>query len=1065
MGLRSSSKKDDIPQTPAKDRSHTEQHPGMSADKPPGSSGMNNCPSQPDSAFIVDELTQPQLQEKPIESPSDKPIRQLWDVAYENLRAEHAQLVQSFENQIKGNLGAGIIIGPTTKKDWMNAILKRKMDQIKRDHPTLKLGGSEVEVQDVVKPVLSVFNWVNDFVSTAVSANPYAAIAWSGVSLLLPLLLNPLEQRKSLAQGLEYISSLIVRSYMWEDLHMRRYGSDTSQAASSSHAAYRRTLEMLYREVLRFQIVAYRYYNHNPISRLVRSAVKYDDWIELLESIKNLEVEFHGIMSSLDNNQRQTMGGFDNIAKDLSEMKKKDEKTLGAKQRTKLLEWLCEVDTSTQYIAAREKHQNGTCQWLVNESWKFETWKRAPKSFLWLNGKAGSGKSILSSSVIKHLKDQYEKDPQTALAYFFFSFGNAQQQSASVMISSLLRQLWASRQDTSKEMRNFANLKERGERPDMGALEAALSATIHGFREVFIVVDALDECPTIHSERAEKDIESKMGEILSTPSKVSIDLAEQQLGLNADMELYIDSVLSTEKYRSWPKDVKVDAKNALVEKADGMFQYIVCQFEVLQKLRSKKPILEALKNLPMGLDNTYDRLLQGVDLDFQSQVLGSLKWLALSNGGRLRLSELAEIFALCSEPAATFDKDQRLFDPKDVLEYFPSIVATETGSEQKDPRSFMSEYETVTFVRLAHFTVKEYLMSDRIQDGPAKQFYFTEENAHLKIAHDCLSYHLYRSAEDRKDDNDLPLKRYAVENWEWHLELVPRNLWTPEIVWLASSALFTRKGNGFLVQEDLDLALLDAVDGGNAELVQFLLKEGADVNARSEVFTGALGERLGGALQVATYNIHLAIVELLLDHGADINARYEQQSPLEVAAGRDSLAALELLLLLDNGVDINDRKGRRHGTALQAALELSRGHSKVVSRVGFLLEHGADVNVGAGLYGFPLQSACMAPEGIKGIGGIMWDENVDGLVYLLENCSDIDVNMKGGIFCTALQAAVYNGKTSAPDCQQPLEPDQKWLELVAEEDGRGAVERYETFCKKLKVKLNDEDELKDGKIG
>lgn len=51
---------------------------------------------------------------------------------------------------------------------------------------------------------------------------------------------------------------------------------------------------------------------------------------------------------------------------------------------------------------------------------------------------AGSGKSILSASVIKHLRDNCKSDPGTALAYFYFNFGSLEQQSVAIMLSSLV---------------------------------------------------------------------------------------------------------------------------------------------------------------------------------------------------------------------------------------------------------------------------------------------------------------------------------------------------------------------------------------------------------------------------------------------------------------------------------------------------------------------------------------------------------------------------------------------------------------------------------------------------
>ena len=36
-------------------------------------------------------------------------------------------------------------------------------------------------------PVVSMIGWAKDYIGAAASGNPYTAIAWSGVSLLLPV--------------------------------------------------------------------------------------------------------------------------------------------------------------------------------------------------------------------------------------------------------------------------------------------------------------------------------------------------------------------------------------------------------------------------------------------------------------------------------------------------------------------------------------------------------------------------------------------------------------------------------------------------------------------------------------------------------------------------------------------------------------------------------------------------------------------------------------------------------------------------------------------------------------
>lgn len=60
-----------------------------------------------------------------------------------------------------------------------------------------------VEVKAHVDKVVKTVIWAQGFLSSATSADAHAALAWAGVSLLYPLLLNPTSQNKALVDGLE----------------------------------------------------------------------------------------------------------------------------------------------------------------------------------------------------------------------------------------------------------------------------------------------------------------------------------------------------------------------------------------------------------------------------------------------------------------------------------------------------------------------------------------------------------------------------------------------------------------------------------------------------------------------------------------------------------------------------------------------------------------------------------------------------------------------------------------------------------------------------------------------
>ena len=118
-----------------------------------------------------------------------------------------------------------------------------------------------------------------------------------------------------------------------------------------------------------------------------------------------------------------------------------------------------------------------------------------------------------------------------------------------------------------------------------------------------------------------------------------------------------------------------------------------CQLEVLRKCRTHDSLIKSLGSLPKTLDETYERVLTGIDDSDRELAIVAFQWLAFS-ARPLRLDELAE--ALAVRPGST--QMDNLFTPQDILTICSSLVTlTSTGE-----------------LKLAHFTVKEYLLSDRI---------------------------------------------------------------------------------------------------------------------------------------------------------------------------------------------------------------------------------------------------------------------------------------------------------------------------------------------------------------
>jgi len=259
---------------------------------------------------------------------NDVLIGKLWGIAYEKLREEDRHLVAAYESKLQ-SAGFGATFGSETSiQNDMELILRQRMDQVNQDAWKLRFGSSEVQVKDLVEPTIGVVRRANEYINGALSTNPYASLAWAGVSLLLSvswhpappdthneyqtwqmanrggtlqLLLNPSKQGASLAKGLDYISSLIAQSQVREHLYQRRHESDTADRDSSfvPCVAYKSALEALYRQILRFQATAYCYFEKNTAFRLGLDTIAWNDWDTLLDQIREKEREFLAVSELL----------------------------------------------------------------------------------------------------------------------------------------------------------------------------------------------------------------------------------------------------------------------------------------------------------------------------------------------------------------------------------------------------------------------------------------------------------------------------------------------------------------------------------------------------------------------------------------------------------------------------------------------------------------------------------------------------------------------------------------------------------------------------------------------
>ena len=110
-----------------------------------------------------------------------------------------------------------------------------------------------------------------------------------------------------------------------------------------------------------------------------------------------------------------------------------------------------------------------------------------------------------------------------------------------------------------------------------------------------------------------------------------------------------------------------------------------------------------------------------------------------------------------------FNPEDRLPDPYLILQYLPGLISVSESNDRK----------TSPEVRLAHASVKDFLVSPKIVQGETAPFGTSPATANQFITEACLVYILqYDTAQDRTntpaDLASWPLLDYASKYWYIH---------------------------------------------------------------------------------------------------------------------------------------------------------------------------------------------------------------------------------------------------------------------------------------------------------
>lgn len=353
------------------------------------------------------------------------------------------------------------------------------------------------------------------------------------------------------------------------------------------------------------------------------------------------------------------------------------------------------------------------------------------------------------------------------------------------------------------------------------------------------------------------------------------------------------------------------------------FLWASIQLNHISSLRSDRDIKAALKKLPKGLDETYIRILSNIQLKYSdrvAEVKQVLQWLLIADD-LVSLQQIAEAVSIQPEDN-WFEIDGVATNPEDSVAVLGSLIT-------------IFSRRNISYARFAHYSIEEFLVSERIRDSTMAAFYIDIGMAHAEIAKTCLQYLSFTDFQNpcmpslvAGSGNQFldraqryRLYTYATNNWFYHLresridKETFHTMILPHLNWFLNPSPRDRQyysweqflsnlPRGVVKSENLP-PYYYAILFGLEHVLDLALPKDANIN-QSLLFNSGLT-----LLHFACMQGHTSIVRRLLDSGAKLNAQTtkRQTTALRLAAENSHSDVVEILLKAGADPSIRSKSG------------------------------------------------------------------------------------------------------------------------------------------------------------
>lgn len=405
------------------------------------------------------------------------------------------------------------------------------------------------------------------------------------------------------------------------------------------------------------------------------------------------------------------------------------------------------------------RRANSTCTWILERPevylWLDST---SVSELQWIHGRPGHGKSVLSSFMVDHLREE-----GAAVQHFFFRSGDETKRSISALLRSIAYQIATVVPSYRQSLRRLAGgglkLKESDWRGTWKKLFTETLFQMELMPTLYWIIDGLDDSGSPqqifemlagigNSKSPIKCLVTSRWNpvLLAAHERVRSKICSSSLSIDqnsTDIRIYTEEQLNC---LSWRPAVKQDVLKKVLQNANGNFLWVYLVLEEIKDCHTESDVEKRFQELPPGMENLYKRMEDPIcrirRLSDKCLSRHLLLW-AIFTRRAISVDELRSLLEA---------EHGQLLDISHTIDRLCGHFVVVEGGQR---------------ISLLHQSAREYLMTTS-----TLPFSLNATDAHCELFEKCITAFMDKGLRGRITPETLRVLEYRATSWPHHLQSI-----------------------------------------------------------------------------------------------------------------------------------------------------------------------------------------------------------------------------------------------------------------------------------------------------